>query len=197
MQIRFSKKELQDLSKAWIAISLAFAIVLTGDLFSFHFLTSLFIAAITVGTGFLFHEMGHKVVAQRYGCWAEFRADNTMLIIALLLAFFLKAVFAAPGAVMIMGRVSKERNGKISLAGPAVNIAFAVLFLIVLYLLPQGFLSTVASFGFMINSWLALFNLIPFWILDGKKIFDWNKGIWGAAAAIAVFFVFLGFNLAI
>ena len=62
--------ELQDLFKAWLAISVAFGIVLGGvdNLFSFAFINDFLIAALTVGVGFIFHELGHKVVAQRYGC---------------------------------------------------------------------------------------------------------------------------------
>ena len=30
---------------------------------------------IAVGPAFLLHEIGHKIVAKRHGCWAEFRAD--------------------------------------------------------------------------------------------------------------------------
>ena len=29
---------------------------------------------IAVGPAFLLHEIGHKIVAKRHGCWAEFRA---------------------------------------------------------------------------------------------------------------------------
>ena len=37
-------------------------------------------AGVTVGSGFLIHELCHKVVAQRYRCWAEFRSDDKMLL---------------------------------------------------------------------------------------------------------------------
>ena len=185
MQIKFSKIELRDLAKAWIIISIAFAIVLSGGLLGVNFFLYIVLSAITVGTGFLLHELGHKFVAQRYGCFAEFRADNTMLLVAILTSF-LGIIFAAPGAVMIAGRVSKERNGKISIAGPAVNIVLALLFLGFGFLFPTGFLGQIAFFGYLINTWLALFNLIPFWVLDGKKIWDWNKAVWGSAVAIGV-----------
>ncbi|MFO7773178.1 MAG: DUF951 family protein [Dehalococcoidia bacterium] len=43
--------------------------------------------------------------------------------------------------------------------------------------------SFLFTLGAYVNTWLALFNLIPFGPLDGAKIFRWNKGIWLAAAA--------------
>ena len=87
MQIKFSKIEIRDLAKAWIVISIAFAIVLSGGIFGVDFLLNVILAAITVGTGFLFHELGHKFVAQKYGCFAEFRADNYMLFLAIIISF--------------------------------------------------------------------------------------------------------------
>jgi len=39
------------------------------------------------------------------------------------------------------------------------------------------------TLGAYINTWLALFNLIPFGPLDGAKIFRWNKGLWLVAIA--------------
>jgi Zn-dependent protease len=146
---------------------------------------SFILAALTVGTGFLLHELGHKIVAQRYGCFAEFRADNFMLFLAVLTSF-LGIVFAAPGAVMIAGHISKERNGKISIAGPLVNIVLALIFLSLSFFIIEGFLGELFMFGFMVNSWLALFNMIPLWVLDGKKVLDWNKGVYFITLAMTL-----------
>jgi len=193
MELKFSKIELHDLTKAWIAVSIAFAIALGGGIAviapNSNFLLSIVIAALTVGTGFLLHEMGHKVVAQRYGCFAEFRADNFMLFLAVITSLF-GFVFAAPGAVVIAGRVSRERNGKISVAGPLVNIVLALGFLGVGIFVQDGFIGTLATFGALVNSWLAVFNLIPIWILDGKKVLDWNKGVYALVMGLAILLFF-------
>lgn len=37
-----------------------------------------------------------------------------------------------------------------------------------------------------INAFLAVFNLIPFGVFDGLKVFRWNKIIWAAIFAIAL-----------
>lgn len=187
-----SNIEIKHILIAWIVVSLAFGIVdargmdsLTAWGIAFVFLA----AFIAVGTGFLFHELAHKLVAQRYGCWAEFRADFTMLGIAVLMSF-MGFVFAAPGAVMIGGgHVDLKRNGKISVAGPLTNFVLAVLFLAGNILVPNP----IFSYGFFINAWLGLFNMIPFGFFDGSKIWRWNKVIWTGTVAIGIFLILLRF----
>ena len=194
VKIRFSKVELRDLFKAWVIISIAVGIVLTGGVLGLKLFTNVILAALTVGIGFLFHEMGHKIVAQKYGCFAEFRADNYMLLLAIITSFF-GIVFAAPGAVWISGHVGKNRNGKIALAGPATNIGLAVILVVLSFFFDGGYIGKIISLGLLINVWLALFNLLPFWILDGKKILSWDKTVYlitlGLAIALFVLRYFL------
>ncbi len=184
--MKFSEREIKDLIKAWIAISLAFAILLNdGDLFSSTFLNRLIISSITVGIAFLLHELGHKLVAQKYHFWAEFRSFDSMLILAILMSF-LGFIFAAPGAVMINGYyMTKEKNGKISAAGPLVNIILSIIFIILILI---GINNLFTFYGLLINSLITLFNLIPFGNFDGKKILTWSK---------PVYFTMLGFGLII
>ena len=138
-------------------------------------------AAVTVGAGFLLHELGHKIVAQHYGAQAEFRAFRGMLWLMLAMSFF-GFLFAAPGAVMIQGRVMRSENGKISAMGPFMNVILGIGFLALYYVKPL----TMFQYGLSINAWLGLFNMLPFSIIDGKKIWDWNKVVYfGLVAACA------------
>lgn len=182
--ISTSQTELKDLIKAWIAISAAFAILLSKPVFSFDFYAKFVIASLTVGTGFLLHELGHKILAQKYKCFAEFRSFDTMLIVAIAMSFF-GFVLAAPGAVMISGKVNKSKNGKISAAGPIVNLTLAAVFLMLIFApLPKLF-KEISSYGFIINSWLALFNMIPLWLFDGYKVLKWSKTAYCLIVAVA------------
>lgn len=192
-KINTSETEIRDLIKAWIALSIAFAILLRGSL-NLNFYETFIIASITVGTAFVFHEMGHKIVAQKYGCFAEFRSFDSMLILALIMSYFFGFIIAAPGAVMISGPVGVRRNGKISTAGPAVNLVLAVVFLCIYLLMnPEGIIKTIVSIGIFINTLLALFNLIPILNFDGKKILRWNKAVYGIMAAIGLILMFFIF----
>ncbi len=189
--MKFSQIEKEHLLKAWVAVSFAFA-VLNTSIFSQTFLLFFIISLLTVGLGFLLHEIAHKFVAQKYGCWAEFRADDRMLIFAIIGAMFFGFVFAAPGAVLIRGYVTLKKNGIISLAGPMTNIILAIIFLMLkLVLLPTAIVSLVLNYGFQINAFIALFNLVPFMNFDGAKIFRWNKIIYTITAVVAALLVIL------
>ncbi len=192
--MRFSKIEKEHLLKSWLAISFAFAVII-GNVFSAEFLIYFFISLITVGLGFLLHEMAHKFVAQKYGCWAEFRADDRMLLLAIFSAF-LGFVFAAPGAVLISGRVTKEKNGKISIAGPLANLFLAFLFLFIRFLISfsfpiTGILAVVLDYGYRINAFIGLFNMIPAMNFDGAKILRWNKLIYFITVGVFLVLVFV------
>jgi len=191
--IRFGRDELRDLAAAWLALGLAFtffALTSTGrslvpptaldvPLFVRVFVLSL----VTVGVGFLLHELAHKVVAVRYGQTAAFRADYTMLGLAVFagLAGFL---FAAPGAVYHAGRITERENGLIALAGPATNVALVALFLPLWFL--GGFPGQIGQLGVTINAALAGFNMIPFGPLDGRKVKDWSLLVFAVAFVVCV-----------
>ena len=83
-----SEIEIQDLFKAWLALSVAFGILIGGNIFSIAFLYNFLLAAVTVGIGFLLHELGHKIVAQYYGCFAEFRSFHNNLNVELIFKVF-------------------------------------------------------------------------------------------------------------
>jgi len=194
--LQTSSFELQQIAIAWLLVSVAFAILDTGGnilaLASTQFVKQFLIAAATVGVGFLLHELAHKVVAQHYHCWAEFRADIMMLILAIGMSFF-GFVFIAPGAVFIQGHVDKRKNGIISLAGPTMNFLLALAFLAAALLSPKGLLTEVFSVGFGINAWLGLFNMIPIGYFDGAKIWAWNKGAYATAVIALAALVFISF----
>ena len=178
-----SEIEIRDILKAWAAISIAFAIALSSGLSDFY--AKFIIASLTVGIGFLLHELGHKAVAQRYGCFAEFRSDAMMLLLAIAISFT-GFIFAAPGAVFIKGKITKEQNGRISAAGPVVNILLAIIFLGLGLITDNAILDMISSFGTYINALLAVFNLLPFGIFDGQKVFNWNKIAYSALMVSAV-----------
>lgn len=186
-------RELRDLVVSALLLALAFSLAFSGGFQALSYPGILIImfplALVGVSTGFVLHELGHRFVARRFGCFAEYKMWTTGLVVAIICSFF-GFVFAAPGAVMVHpgvdleGRptLTKQRFGIISLAGPSMNIFLAIVFILLNGLYP----SLVFSLGALINTWLALFNLIPFGPLDGAKIFSWDKKVWLVALITAI-----------
>jgi Zn-dependent protease len=198
---RFGRRELREIAIAVLVLTLAFTIFFLGGidgvasaLSDMSFVYLLFISFLAVLTAFFFHEMAHKFLAQKYGCWAEFNYYPMGLVLALITAM-VGIIFAAPGAVIIGGPITQAQNGKISAAGPATNLTlgavFAALYLVTNPLDIQVFPGVFELGGiFFILAWINIvlggFNLIPFPPLDGSKIYRWNIGVYIALVLAAV-----------
>ena len=201
---KFTTSEVRDLIIAFIVISLCFAIANAGRDMN-AVLNLLPMIMVGVGAGFILHELGHKLVSMKYGYWAEFKLWPQGLLFALVTSFF-GFVFAAPGAVYTYANyMTDEINGKISIAGPIVNIILALVFLpICVAVYPSAFHSETSvlifvfcGLGYSINSFLAAFNLLPIGNLDGSKVLRWNIGIWIVVIAIAGIMTFMSMTLGI
>lgn len=201
-RLAFSRTELVHLAIAAAALTVGFSLINAerseafGGYMPILTWETVLIAFVGVGTGFVLHELAHKVLAQRYGHWAEFRAQFAGLGLTVLIAALTRFLFAAPGAVLIQGRVTPRENGLISLAGPGTNFVIAGLAL-------GGYFAGLASskdwgvdtteflpsllWGVaQINAILALFNLIPLGPLDGRKVVRWSPVAYAFALALAI-----------
>ncbi len=154
-------------------------------------------ALLVATTGFFSHEMAHKFLAQRMGMWAEFRMSLDMLLLSMVTALF-GVLFAAPGATVVRGVGSQREAGLTSLAGPAINVVWAALFtglgFLPIHLGGFSYWSKVFYLVGFVNLWFAIFNLIPFGPLDGRKVLNWNRPIW-AVAFIGCIAAFLSFYI--
>jgi len=192
--VRFRRRELLDFGVAWVALSVAFAIFLNHDLLRAALrgggptgtavASAVAVSGLTVGVGFLLHELGHKLVAIHYEQEATFQADYGMLGIAIAAALA-GWLFAAPGAVRHRGRITARENGLIALAGPAVNLLLAVLFLGAATL-GAGSVATIARLGVLVNLLLAGFNMLPVGPLDGRTVLSWSPVVYVVAAVATI-----------
>lgn len=190
--LKFTKNEIRDLIIAFLVLSVAFAIS-NVKLDAHRFVSILPIVMVGVALGSLVHELGEKFVATKYGYEAEFKAWPLGLLIAFA-SSFIGMVIALPGSVFTNDdNRDDEINGRIAISGPMANMILAVLFIVIAALIfPLKAYSDVftliyliCTVGFSVNSFLATFNLLPLYTLDGTKIMKWNAKIWIIIFAIS------------
>ena len=210
MSSQFNSGEILSIIVAWVVLSVAITYRnLIGSFTGTGGLDVVTAGFVATATGFILHEMGHKFVAIRRGYVAHFRLWIWGLVLTISVVTISGggfvfgapgAVYIAPGAAAIYGYDSgrgtvdpEEDNMIISAAGPGINLAFAIGFLVMLFLVHPGFLSTVAGYGLLLNVGLGSFNMLPVSLLDGAKIFRKSIPI-GLAIAIPLWAMFVIIN---
>ena len=194
--ITFSRKEIYHILIAISVLTIAFSFVfvpyppLRHITQVLNYFPQSFLAIVTA---FFCHEIAHKYVGQKFGYWSEFRMFPQGLLFALFLGITVGILFAAPGAVQIFGRPTREEMGKISVAGPVTNLCLGLVFAGI-WSLSEGLISSISFFIAYINVFLAFFNLLPFGPLDGLKILRWKKELWGLLIGIDIIILILLFQ---
>ncbi len=196
----FSRIELRDIAIAVAVLTASFTIIfsrrwrLFSDDVMMNALWWVLVSFIMVMSSFILHELAHKFTAQRFGAWSEFRMYPTGLILCLIMSV-VGFLFAAPGAVYIRGYITDEMNGKISIAGPAVNIGISTVALILCFIIGKGLSADIFFLLAYMNAFLAVFNLLPIPPLDGSKVLKWNPAVYAVSVAAAVALLLITFFL--
>jgi len=203
-----SGREFTALLTALLVLGLSFSVRYLFNITSFtvsatiEYLEIFMLTIVIIGTGFIGHELAHKFTAQRYGCWAEFKLWTYGAVMALLFAAVSRGnfIFAAPGAVYIASRsgyfgegLDRRTNGIVSLVGPVVNLVAALGFIVAALSAGAAFgqsgLPMVGAFNFLVegvrmNVALGAFNMLPIFILDGQKVYVWDKRVWAVLSIL-------------
>ena len=204
---RTSRTELIHIGIAFVVLSVDLAIILSarsliqsGTVTSLIAPLPLYFVLLAVGaalTGFIAHELAHKFVARRLGYWAEFRMWPMGLLLSLITSVG-GFIFAAPGATLVDGMDPRDvrRWGVTGLAGPATNLVFAAGFYAGAALTFSKGPEVFGALLFLayINTLFATFNLLPFGILDGAKVYRWGVGRWATAFAGSAAFLVLSYT---
>ena len=135
---------------------------------------------------FILHELAHKLSAIKYGYDAKFRLHTWGAVITAI-SVFLPLKIIAPGATVVYGPYDRGLMGKVALWGPLVNIAMAAILLPSARLAPQLGLQVAAY----VSAFIALFNLLPFWVLDGLKVLRWRREAWAISFIASSLFLIL------
>ena len=172
----------------WLHLLVGAVLVMAVGLSWFYYvqmsLLGLILDSVLFVLAFILHELAHKFSAIHYGYHAEFRLQTWGAIItaiSIVIPFF---KIIAPGATVIYGPDDRYLMGRTAIWGPATNLAMATVLITAAFSIPS--LYYYLAIAAYVNSFIALFNLIPLGILDGLKVFRWNKGIWAGAFALSI-----------
>jgi Zn-dependent protease len=146
---------------------------------------------IILAGSFFMHEFAHKITAQRAGLWSEFRLTVWGAVLTAISAVSPLFKIISPGAVMIAGPAQSKDIAKISIAGPITNIVLSTV-LLSGSIIPSPYSFSLLYGGFF-NAFIASLNLIPFAILDGLKIYNWNKKVWAMIFAPALVLLIISY----
>ena len=138
---------------------------------------------ILVGAGALttlVHQLAHHEAAQRAGKTAELQFWGLGTAMMVLSSWLFGFLFASPSRNLYQKEQEPSRRtiAMISLAGPAMSLALAIVSLL---LVPMGGIITLAGrTSFSMNLLTAVYSMVPFDPMDGKPVYDWNHAIWAA-----------------
>ena len=171
----FSKTEINHLTLATLAFTMALAFMFSGGI----------LGALSDPSAFLV-----------YGVLALITFTPSGLRIGVLLAAILGIVFMAPGAVMVAGNTTREQFGKVALAGPVSNVVLWCIGLAsaVAFGGGGGIVDDVIYYWMWANGILGALNMLPFGPLDGKKIKTWSDVVFWLWLTITFSMVWFNLN---
>jgi Zn-dependent protease len=145
--------------------------------------------ALPLFTAFVMHEYGHIMMGKHLGHYARFELWKQGIIfsLGLFVLSFGQFIFAALGYAAIYPTrwMTEDENFLISVAGPAVNLANAIIFYL-LYMITGYY---IFLYTVVLNAWIGFFNLLPIQPLDGATVIK-RPVIWGIMFAIFGFMAF-------
>ncbi len=202
MMIKFTKEEIRNLLISIIVISILFTINMTqkSGWTNPDIINILIITIIIFSISLIAKIYSQKYLARKYHYHIEYKIWGYGLIFALI-TMLLNIFVITPGYFKygLYDRIATdEEKAKIALIGPAINIIIAVIFLIALIILKSmmttGIIKLAMLIGFYINTYMAVFNLIPFMALDGIKLFEYDMKMWIAPMIISVILLIITFT---
>ncbi|MCD6195551.1 MAG: site-2 protease family protein [Staphylothermus sp.] len=178
---------------ASIVIALVFG---SSELFYGSYMKFLLVSLIAI-IAVIPHELAHRWSARRLGCYSRYVLSPIGLLLTLITAIpFIPIKVIMPGFTLVISPyhdpyINKRINGIVSIAGPITNLVFASISLFILALLiKQGLINILLIYflynNTLINSWVALFNLLPVPPLDGSKIISWKPLLWIISFALSI-----------
>ncbi len=176
----FSAREMAVIFYTSVFLGLAFMITNRIDLGSAaDWLIYVFVAGLAV----ILHDLTHRYMAWRYGVITEYKFWFLGTIIMFFTAILFGVVYSSPSRLGInnAGSLTKKQQAIIYGSGPLMSFAVFAVFLSLVPL--GGQLATIGFLGASMNLLTATYAMMPFEPMDGRKVYNWKKLLWGVPFA--------------
>jgi parallel beta-helix repeat protein len=141
---------------------------------------------ISTGTVIIFMEGVEVISAKRNNVESGFSLWPVGLLSLLATTFFIKLPFGSPGKTKVMEGADVKGAG---ISGLAMLLAAPVLLPIFVLLLHNGYYDIGLIGGYTIVM-LFFVDSLPIKPLEGKRVFQWNKGVWLGTFCFSAFLLF-------
>ncbi len=144
------------------------------------------------GVALIMHDLGHRMVARKLEIEGHYKFWGWGTLTMLLTSWLFGMAFSQPGRYVFDDEedIDNRDMAFVTLAGPAISMLFAILFLP--FALIGGVAGQIAVAGFIMNLMTAVYNLMPFSPMDGKVIYDWSRLFWMLTfVPLALFFILM------
>lgn len=202
MGAEFGRVELKEVGVAVLGLTIVFAAGLSGGIISGGFLAAVVVmlplAFVAVVPAFLVSLVAQKRVALDQGCTVEYRLQPQWLAVAVLFAFIAGFLFAITGTFSRFGNVTRAGAGRMSAAGIISHLGFASTGLILFFTVgPAAGLPWLSSLFLVVagvNSFLAIFSMIPLFGFPGGDVWRWSPTLYIGLLVIIVAVLALSLN---
>lgn len=154
------------------------------------------IIAASVSIAFLPHELMHRYIARKMGCFSRFVLDPFGLMLTLATAIpLIPFKIIIPGYILISSHyydpITRKRiEGVSAIAGPLTNLVIALIGIALLNMVTllriNPYLNIFVLYIVIVNAWIAFFNLLPIPPLDGSKIISWKPVNWALLFTLSI-----------
>jgi hypothetical protein len=190
----FSAWEMTVIFFTAVFLGLAFMITNRIDLGSpTTWLIYIFVAGLAVSL----HDLVHRYMAWRHGVVTEYKFWFLGTFIMFFTAILFGVVYSSPSRLAINDPKTLNPKQQAIVYGSGPLMSFAV-FAAFLALVPLGGeVATIGLLGASMNLLTATYAMMPFEPMDGRRVYNWKKWLWGVpfVSLLALYFAMTIFVL--
>ena len=136
---------------------------------------------LIAGLATILHDLTHRYAAYRYKATTEYQFWLLGTVIMFVTAFLFGLAYGAPGRTLIKdsNKLGVKEQAIVALSGPVMSFAVTLAFFLLVPI--GGWFKVIGLLGVSMNLLSAVYGLMPFDPMDGKKVYGWKKAAWAVA----------------